>query len=185
MFNRLKYETFGPCVLACAAIAIALSGCGPVKIVDGSGEGFGESDQLGKGDSSIDAIFLTFEFTGELLVSSAWSSEQQIEGQLLFTIGQLNGDRSVGRLDKVELSNVNITETDGGSLIRYTARMPVAWGKQNNVPESYTLILPSDLRSSGETAFFENYGYSCVSSSAHDVDTGSMWYYYRPAEKHL
>ena len=33
----------------------------------------------------------------------------------------------------------------------------------------------------GLTRFAETYGRDCVDWGAHDVDSGSMWYYYRPA----
>src|SRR5688572_16618376 len=63
----------------------------------------------GKTDSSAVAVFLDFEFDGELLTGTSWNPQQQVEDQLLYTIGHLNGNNSVGRLDKVELTNVRST----------------------------------------------------------------------------
>lgn len=99
---------------------------------------------------------------------------------MLYTIGQLNGDNSVGRLDKLELSNVQRVDLEGGrKRITYHAKLPVAWGSKTNLPTSYTLKLP---RSNDYEAFTKSYNPSCVEWGAHDVDSGSMWYYYRPAK---
>jgi hypothetical protein len=135
----------------------------------------------GKADTSAEAIFVDFEFDGELLASSSWNPESRVEDQLLYTIGHLNGDRAVGRLDRLELEAVTTESVDGKTLIRYHARMPVAWGHRDDVPSSYTLRMPRDVSYAGVTAFAETYGHDCVDFGAHDVDSGSMWYYYRPA----
>jgi len=57
----------------------------------------------------------------------------------------------------------------------------VGWGSKTNLPESYDLVLPKNLDYDGKQAFTEAYKHDCVDWGAHDVDTGSMWYYYRPA----
>ncbi|MCA9609234.1 MAG: hypothetical protein KC619_26715, partial [Myxococcales bacterium] len=43
----------------------------------------------GKEDSSVEAIFLEMDFDAELHTSRQWGAQQQIEDQLLYTIGQL------------------------------------------------------------------------------------------------
>jgi hypothetical protein len=55
----------------------------------------------GKEDASSVAVFLDFEFDGELLASYAYNPKGVIEDQLLYTVGQLNGDRSVSRIDRL------------------------------------------------------------------------------------
>ena len=70
--------------------------------------------QIGKADASAEALFLDFEFDGQVLVSSTWNLKRNIEDQLLYTVGQLNGDRSVSRLDKIELTNVEQVGTENG-----------------------------------------------------------------------
>ena len=157
-------------------------GCG--SNADDSGEPAGEGGEPlggGKADSSVEAIFLDFEFDAELVAPSYGRPESAIETQLLYTIGQLNGERSLGRLDKVELSEVASEEADGKRVVSYHARIPVAWGKRDQVPETYTLKLPRDVNHASLTSFAEKYGHDCVDWGAHDVDSGSMWYYYRPA----
>ncbi len=165
------------------AAALALAGCG-----DPSTEELGPTDGPagpdladGKTDTSVDAIFLDFEFDGELLAKTDNDLEARIESQLLFTIGLLNGERSVGRIDRVELSEIESTDTEEGTLVSYHARMPVAWGQREKVPETFELRLPFDVSWNGQKRFTEKYGHDCVHSAAHDVDAGSMWYYYRPA----
>lgn len=134
----------------------------------------------GKADASVVATFVDLEFDAHLLTRSSFNANAQIENQLLYTIGQLNGENSVGRLDKLELSNVEISRE--GELVRidYSAKLLVAWGDKDDVPTNYTLELPRDVSSDALDAFAEEYGSSCVDFGAHDVDAGSMWYYYRP-----
>ncbi len=134
----------------------------------------------GKADSSVEAIILDFEFDGEVLSSSQFGITNTIEDQLLYTIGHFNGSNSVGRLDHVELTDVHTVRE--GSLFRtsYHARMPVAWGDKAHVPTTYSLTLPIDATIAGQERFTAAYSHTCVDAGAHDVDTGSMWYYYRP-----
>lgn len=135
----------------------------------------------GKDDSSLEAVFVDMRFSGELLTSSTWNVDSSIETQLLYTIGHLNGDNSVGRLDKVDLENVQ-TERDGELYrVTYDATMQVAWGKKDQIPANYTFTLPKDLSNAGQDRFAELYSKTCVDFGASDVDAGSMWYYYRPA----
>ncbi len=135
-----------------------------------------------KGDSSVEAAFLDFTFEGELLTSSTWNVRSQIEDQLLYTVGQLNGDRSIGRLDRLTVSNIQTSSAGNGkTLVTYDAVLPVAWGKRSSIPATYEFVLPADVSFQGQEAFTAAYKDDCVDWSAHDVDAGSMWYYYRPA----
>ena len=157
------------------AALLALAGCDdpylPALDINGGGEPF----------SSREATLLEFELDGEHTTTSSWSQQQQIEGQLLYTIGHLNGDDSVGRLDKMTLTNIR-SESIGGGLYRvtYHLKMPVAWGSKTNLPTSYELTLPKRADYLGLDEFTDKYKESCVDWGAHDVDSGSMWYYYRP-----
>lgn len=134
----------------------------------------------GKDDSSAIALFVDFTFDGELVTDSSWNHQRTIEDQLLYTIGQLNADNSVGRLDKLTLTNIASERVDGRTRITYSARMPVAWGDKQNVPATYELILPRDLGYTAISTFASDHGTTCVDWGAHDVDAGSMWYYFRP-----
>ena len=103
-----------------------------------------------------------------------------IDQQLLYTVGQLNGKNSVGRLDQVEITESATEETPEGCRITYEARMPVAWGTGKDAPETYTLILPRNLGWDAQDAFVEKYTKTCLARGAYDVDSGVFWYYYRP-----
>ncbi|MCW5802452.1 MAG: PPC domain-containing protein [Deltaproteobacteria bacterium] len=87
----------------------------------------------------------------------------------------------VGRIDKAEVTNITRTTSGGKVKITYTAKMLVAWGSKSNVPSAITLKNPLDVSSAGQTAFTAKYGTKCIDFGAHDVDSGSMFYYYRPA----
>jgi hypothetical protein len=131
--------------------------------------------------SSREAVLVDFEFDGQLVTDSDWNPTQSIQDQFLYTIGQLNADRSVGRLDSLVLSNVQTSsQPDGTWAITYHAKMPVGWGNRASIPPSYTFTLPKNASSAGQEAFTTKYKATCVDFSAHDVDAGSMWYYYRP-----
>jgi len=131
--------------------------------------------------SSNQATQLDFEFDASLVTDSSWNDKQTIQDQLLYTIGHLNGNKSVGRLDNLELTNIQKTTQAGGKIeIKYHAKLPVAWGSKTNLPTKYDFKLPRDISSSAQQAFTEAHKHSCVDWGAHDVDTGSMWYYYRP-----
>src|SRR5205814_10476844 len=108
-------------------------------------------------------------------------SSQIEQDQLLYTVGHLDGSHAVGRLDKVTLTNLQTSAVTGGKTrIRYHAQLPVAWGAKSNLPTSYAFKLPRDVSDAALETFTSKYKASCVDAGAHDVDSGSMWYYYRP-----
>lgn len=139
--------------------------------------------------SSNQATLVDFELEGKLTTTTFHQGvEKTIEAQLLYTIGQLNGVRSVGRLDRLELSNVEVASI--GSFwegytyhVSYRAKLPVAWakgGKGSEPPETFELVLPTDMSTKGQQAFAEAYGTSCASWDATDVSPADYWYFYRP-----
>src|SRR3954468_24103448 len=69
--------------------------------------------------SSNQATLLDFEFDAELSTDSSWNDKQTIEDQLLYTIGHLNADNSVGRLDNLVLTNIVKTQDAGKTVIKY------------------------------------------------------------------
>jgi hypothetical protein len=131
--------------------------------------------------SSNQATLLEFAFSGEVMADG--NARAAIDTQMLFTIGQLNGVNSVGRLDKIVLTDIVSTrQADGRNKVTYKAKLPVAWGSKTALPTQFTFKLPKDAGFSAQDAFTTKYKNSCVDRFAHDVDTGSMWYYYRPAD---
>ena len=153
--------------------SLTLWGCGAPDQLDLDDVKADSAD--GKADSSAIATILDFEFDGELQTASSYGLDSIIRDQMLYTIGHLNADKSVGRLDKLVLSNVKKV----GSKVTYHAKMPVAWGSKTNLPTSYKFKLPKNA--DDYAGFTSRYKASCVDYGAHDVDEGSMWYYYRPS----
>ena len=134
----------------------------------------------GKADASAIGVFLDATFEGKLVTTSSWNDEQTIQDQLLYTVGQLNGYTAVGRVDKAQISNVHKTQVDGKTQITYTATLPIIWTKRNGIPSEVELKFPLDISYAGQQAFATKYAHDCVDWGAHDVDAGSMFYYFRP-----
>ncbi|MBA2541308.1 MAG: PPC domain-containing protein [Deltaproteobacteria bacterium] len=133
-----------------------------------------------KSDSSFLATFLDAEWDGTLVTDFSFNDKAVIESQLLYTVGQLNGMNSVGRIDKAVVTNIVKSTVNGKTQLKYHAKLLVAYGRKTNIPTSIELKLPLDVSSGGQVAFAEKYGENCVDFSAHDVDSGSMFYYFRP-----
>ena len=164
--------------LATAALAAPVAGC---VTDDDVYDGETVKSDDGKADSSLLAVFVDMEFDGTLLTDSSWNDRKTIEDQLLYTVGHLNGNEAVGRIDRAVITNIAKTTVGGGKTqIKYHAKLPVAWRKANPVPNTYDFILPADISGAGQNAFTEKYKHDCVDFGAHDVDAGSMFYYFRP-----
>jgi hypothetical protein len=137
--------------------------------------------------TSASARLLDFEFDGEVFTAGG-DAQQTIKDQMLFTIGQLNGKTGVGRLDKLELSNIRSARVGDLTQIKYHAKLPVSMSKSTRFGRSYTLQLPKRADWAGQEAFYAKYnngghGGGCVDWSAHDLETGIFWYYYRPEQQ--
>ncbi len=175
--KRVFRNPLTPTVLAAAALAAPAVGC----IDDGdpfAGEETKSED--GKADASSLGVFLDATFEGTLVTDSSWDDKGTVADQLLYTVGQLNGYTAVGRVDKAEITNIQKTTVGGKTQITYTAKLPVIWNKRNGVPTEVDLKLPLDISYAGQAAFATKYSHNCVDFGAHDVDAGSMFYYFRP-----
>lgn len=106
----------------------------------------------------------------------------EINTQLQFVVGQLNGIYGGADLSKTKIEISSKTALENGKfLIRYKASLLIAWPKELE-PSDYILYLPKQgdyefldeaLKKHGETS-------GCLDYFAHDVNIGSFWYYYRP-----
>ncbi|HTL31845.1 MAG TPA: PPC domain-containing protein [Kofleriaceae bacterium] len=164
-------------ILLAAALVAPAVGCLDEDPFDGEAV---KSDD-GKADSSALGVFLDATFDGKLVTDSSWNDKQTIQDQLLYTVGQLNGYTAVGRVDKAEITNIHKTTTsDGKTQLTYTAKLLVIWRKSNGMPDKIDLKLPLDISYAGQEAFATKYKENCVDWGAHDVDAGSMFYYFRP-----
>jgi hypothetical protein len=134
----------------------------------------------GKADSSVVATFIEIAWSGSVTADFSFNNEQTVEDHLLYTIGQLNGFNSVGRLDHLKLTNIRTEAVGNKTKIFYSATMPVAWGKRNAIPATITMKFPLETSNTFIDSFVQRFSHNCVDASAHEVDAGSMWYYYRP-----
>jgi hypothetical protein len=160
---------------ALAALGLAVVGCSADATSEGASDDAFSSNQ---------ATLLDFEFDASLVTDASFNDHQTITSQLLFTIGSLNEDNSVGRLDNLVLSKVTKTTTPNGKVaISYHATLPVAWGHKTNLPKSYSFKLPKDISVAGQQAFTNAHKDSCTDFGAHDLSTDNMWYYYRPGQQ--
>ena len=132
-------------------------------------------------NASAIATFHDFHWEGVVETDSCYQPQKAIDQQLLYTVGQLNGDKSVGRLDQVKIVDFDWEVTNAGCRISYSARMPVAWGKPGTLPETYTLILPRNVGWDAQESFADKYRRGCVSWGGEDAEAHVFWYYFRPA----
>jgi hypothetical protein len=163
-------------------ILAALAALSAPACIDSDDPFEGEGVKIdGKEDSSAQAVFVDAVWDGTLVTDFSFNDRSTIQSQMFYTVGQLNGMNGVGRIDKATYTNiVKTTTADGRVQIKYRAKLLVAWGNRTNVPATITLKSPLDVSSSGQQAFATKYKTACVDFSAHDVDAGSMFYYYRP-----
>ena len=119
-----------PSIVSVLILGMALAACGadaPLVINGGSLENTNlRTASKSKSDASSIASFVDFEFDGELVTSSCWNAESAIETQMLYSVGQLNGDNSVGRLDKLDIQKIETRVEDGFCTVQYHARILVA-----------------------------------------------------------
>ncbi|MBX3207152.1 MAG: hypothetical protein KF764_19045 [Labilithrix sp.] len=151
--------------------------------------------------ASEQAVPLDFEIDGRLNADSQDPATLRtlIKAQLLFTIGPLNAERSVGRLGLLDVSDVHATEVvvtpepadgDAGAPsppppprydVTYHAKLPVAWAG-STIPTSYTFTLPARLGAADQTAFAAKYGAKCVDPAEGPAEAGHMFVIYRPRQ---
>ena len=86
--------------------------------------------------SSRESVQLDFEFDGELVTDFSWNDKQTIQDQLLYTIGQLNGDQQRRPPRQPRAHEHPKTHRADGKVrsITYHAKLPVAWGSKTNLP---------------------------------------------------
>ena len=152
-----------------------------------SAQGAGERlDNTATAFTSAHANLLDFELDGTLVASTndPAALRTQIEAQLLFTTGQLNGEQSVAQLGQIELSAIDAALMPAPApapsyAVKYHAKLPVAWGG-TSTPASYSFILPARLSAADQLAFTTKYGVTCVDPAAGSVAAGTMFLFYRP-----
>ncbi len=140
--------------------------------------------------TSNQATLFDFTFDGELIASPGDDAQDAVNEQLLYTIGQLNGDlRGVGRLDKVKITNTISTPlANGKTKVTYHAVLPVGVGATSEVPRAYSFILPRDVSRYATGTLTRKYtrqtdqdrNIRCAAWEGHELSGDNFWYYYRP-----
>ena len=137
---------------------------------------------------SAEATLIEFEMDGQLLADTNDPAALRplIDAQLMYAVGQLNGERAVGWYERLEVSAISATASPSGRYdVRYRAKLPVAWGAPA-LPATYTLLLPASLAPEDQVRFTEKYGTTCVDPDGGDLnasgrpDAGRMFLFYRP-----
>ncbi len=105
-----------------------------------------------------------------------------IKSQLKYTVGQFNGRQAVADLNKTKINLIKKEKRDDGRFeISYSARLLVAWPRRDAYRKTLTLILPNAGDYQTLYAFHQKYNISeCVSGQTDEIDSGILWYYYRP-----
>lgn len=137
---------------------------------------------------SAEARLVDFEFDGRLVADTGelGALGALVRAQLLYAVGQLNGERSVGWYERLEVSGVTTSPSPSGQYeVRYHAKLPVAWGTAL-APATYTLVLPASVAPADQIRFTQKYASSCVDPEGGDLnasdrpDAGRMFLFYRP-----
>lgn len=156
-------KKLAPLLLACA--------CG----------GLGAQDADHQNFTSDVATLLVMDLDSSLVTSTAANPAGQIRAQLMYTVGHLNAEPGVSRLDKLKLSNVATTSIGSGLYrVSYHVKLPVAWGSKTNLPSSYTFTLPKRVDAAGQQAFWSKYNATCQDDEGDEVTVDNFWYHYRP-----
>jgi hypothetical protein len=139
------------------------------------------TEQASRPFASAQATLVDFAWDGVVLAETAADAEEAIARQTTFTVGALNAHGSVGRLEQLVTSEVATADLPDGSVrVAYHATLPVAWNRDEAQPTTFGFILPRNGSPSGVDAFVSAYAATCAEGGGHDVDSGSMFYFYRP-----
>jgi hypothetical protein len=107
--------------------------------------------------------------------------EKQIRAQLLYLIGQLNGEQGGPEFKGLQIKvNEIVAVESGGYDVRYEAHFMVAWRKGKALPERYEVFLPAKADRASLSNFVESLKSDCIGGTDHDITTSNFWYFYRP-----
>ncbi|MBW2459801.1 MAG: hypothetical protein JRI68_35245, partial [Deltaproteobacteria bacterium] len=132
--------------------------------------------------TSKSAIFLELSFGGRVVgpaTDSAAAQKKQIVTQLFYLAGELDKVHGGhGQFGFVELDNVQTEDQgDGLTVTTYDAKLPVAWPKWRDVPETYRVIMPLRVDGPGLDAFNHKYAGDCGKAK---YGADSLWYDFEP-----
>jgi hypothetical protein len=168
-------------LLACAFVSIVACSSAPAPELE-------RTDTRTQSFTSASAVLATFEFEARIIAPTNDPPvvRRLLETQLMYTIGQLNGDRSVARLDRAEFAGKTLGNVAGDPSqweLTYQVKLPVAWGG-GALPGSYAFTLPLRVGEADQAAFATKYMTTCTDPEGGIVDAvkdaGRMFLFYRP-----
>ncbi|MFO0616253.1 MAG: PPC domain-containing protein [Polyangiaceae bacterium] len=161
------------------AAVVLTTGCAPEAPVESSDE-HASTDE--KPFTSGEAVLLDVEFDGELTAPWQTNTTKLIKDQLFYSVGVFNGHESVGRLDRLVVSNVKRVSNgaDGWMKVTYHAKLPVSWGHASDVPTEIALALPRKIGPKSLAAFTTKYSATCGEGEGHALSSANFWFYWRP-----
>ena len=86
---------------------------------------------------SNEVTLLDFEFDGELIASDGDAAKRKVTAQLFYLVGVLNPDNANARISFAELSRTETSPAGDLTLLKYHAKIPVAWPKNKTIPADH------------------------------------------------
>lgn len=135
---------------------------------------------------SAHADIFELEFKGEVIADSNAEPRRAIVSQLFYTIGGLTAFDANGRVGQVRLvgkpKTTSVTEASiPRKKIAYTARLPVAWPKDNPkgpAPQgTFELVVPKRVTADGLSEFARRYDGIC---GRNEYGSDSFWHDFNP-----
>jgi hypothetical protein len=162
--------------LVCLVLGSGLTACEPTP------RGEERTARIDQAFTSNESVLVNFDFDGSIVADTNDEPTLRvlIQAQLMYLVGALNAERSVGRYERLELSKIVRAPT---GEVTYHAHLPVAWGRPGPAPSSYRLSLPARAGESDQTAFAAKYGATCVdteSAGTGAIHPARMVLFYRP-----
>lgn len=131
-------------------------------------------------DSSPGGTMIDLSFTGKVIADPSHSAQSAIADQLRFLIGQMNGYGAGVNPNRAVVSDIVTKKINNRSQVTYSASVPAIWNKRTRLSTTVELNFPLDLSATELARFVNKYAGTCVDAGAHDVDAGSLFFYFRP-----
>jgi hypothetical protein len=160
-------------------------GCLALTMVAVSSAACAGDDHAASGEDNLtskSAVFLELSFGGEAVVPKGEDEAQRrkrVESQMFYLAGELDKTYGAhGQFGFVQLEDVSVEPLDDDlEVVRYKAKLPVAWPKHRAQPETYRVVLPRRLDYAGLSAFNSKYAHTCGHAK---YGNENLWYDFQP-----
>lgn len=108
--------------------------------------------------TSTEAQIVDLEFEGTVRAPESMNARVAVVSQLFYTIGEFTAFGGNARVGQVDLTGMALARdpSDAG-LIRYRARLPVAWPRTQTPPREYEIVVPANVDPDALDAFNKRY----------------------------